>query len=643
MHALADVSAMAAARILAHRMVAMLVLVGALAGIVNASAGAASLRGPRGIVPVHGRARMPFGSLGAEGPRARNISPSSSIAQLVYQGGPVMRSNRVYTIFWQPTLLLGANAFPGGYETVLEEYFTRVVHASESSSESFGNIYSVGTEYYEQEGPGTARRYIEGRTSFPSGDGVLDTNAFPAKECVDEAEPVCLTDAQLQEQIETVIKSKKWTTGPGSIFFLYTPQNVGSCFEAGAESSINKCAYSYYCAYHNAFLTGSREEVIYANIPYGAVPGCDNLARPEGSVAGPAIDDSSHEHNEAITDPTGRGWWDNWGSEETNAVFGFEIGDLCVLPTWEATYGPLASGSTAYSTPGAFNQVIDGGHYLLQQEWSNAATEAGGGCEQRLVPAAFTMTPSTGAAASEPVSFDGSASGGGGTTAVEWHWSFGDGQTASSGSPTVSHTYVSSGVYVVTLTVSDAYGDSNTASRSVAVGPAPSSSTTTTTTTVTTPAPAPPPAITVTTTTPAPPAPAPLAFTASQLSGLLGLPRNGAKLSGLGTISLGHAECPPACGVTLSLVASVPTKAHGRTVVKQVKIGSVSLTIASKGTGTLAITLTAKGRALLRKMRRLACKLTVAVQGQEGGVWTISRSLRLTSSAGVARHARRRR
>lgn len=610
------------------------------AGTASAAGSVSTLRGPRGVVPARSHAQHLFGPYGLTAPHLQGVSPTSAFAQLVYQGGSVMRSNRIYTIFWQPsTLPLGVSAFPTSpsYKKVIEEYFARVAHASESTPEAFGDVYSVSTEYYEQTGPNVARNYIQNRTTYPLGDVLLDEKSFPAKECSDESDktpgtylPVCLTDRQLQLEIEAVIKTQLWTTGPNSIFFIYTPQGTGSCFEGGVESSTNKCAYTYYCAYHNAFLTGSREEVIYANIPYAATPNCDNGARPENSVAGPAIDTSSHEHNEAITDPTGRGWWDNWGSEETNAVFGFEIGDLCVLPTWEATYGPLASGSTAYSTPGAFNQVIDGGHYLLQQEWSNAATEAGGGCEQRLVPAAFTMTPSTGAAASEPVSFDGSASGGGGTTVVEWRWSFGDSQTASSGGPTVTHTYANSGIYDVVLTVKDAYGDTNTISRSVAVGAAPSSGTNTTTTTVTTVAPPPPPAATATTTPPAPSPPAPLAFTANQLAGLIGLPHNGKTLSGLGTISLGHAECPPACGVTLKLYTKVRTTKHHRTTVKQVLIGSLHTTIAAKGTGGLALTLNAKGRALLRKSHPLACRLLVSVEGQEGGTWQIVRSLTLT-------------
>ena len=197
-----------------------------------------------------------------------------------------------------------------------------------------------------------------------------------------------------------------------------------------------------------------------------------------------------------------------------------------------------------------------------------------------------------------------------------------------------SHTYAQPGSYRVTLTAFDEYGNTNTHTATVEVGAVPPAVGPTST-----PAPAAPPTNTVTVTTPPPPI---MAYTATQLAQKLGLPANGKTLSGLGTISLGHAECPPACGVTLQLYATIRTTKHHRTTVKQVLIGSLHTTIAAKGTGSLALTLNARGRALLRKKHTLPCKLSVSVEGQEGGVWTISRSLRLTSTAGVARRARRR-
>lgn len=70
--------------------------------------------------------------------------------------------------------------------------------------------------------------------------------------------------------------------------------------------------------------------------------------------------------------------------------------------------------------------------------------------------ASFTDTPAT---AGSPSTFDASAS-----TAspeqsvVEYDWSFGDGTSAQSALPTISHTYATAGSYTVTLTVTDSAG-----------------------------------------------------------------------------------------------------------------------------------------------------------------------------------------
>jgi hypothetical protein len=56
-----------------------------------------------------------------------------------------------------------------------------------------------------------------------------------------------------------------------------------------------------------------------------------------------------------ITDEQGNAWYDLQGAEN---------GDKCA---WN--FG-TATGSTQY---GAYNQTINGGHYELQQEWSNAS------------------------------------------------------------------------------------------------------------------------------------------------------------------------------------------------------------------------------------------------------------------------------
>jgi hypothetical protein len=87
---------------------------------------------------------------------------------------------------------------------------------------------------------------------------------------------------------------------------------------------------------------------------------------PDGDTV---ISPTSHEVNELITNPdnngfTASGWFD---------VAGFENGDECNF-----VYG------TVQGTPGQFfNQVINGNHYLTQEEFSNTSFfNSGGGCLQ---------------------------------------------------------------------------------------------------------------------------------------------------------------------------------------------------------------------------------------------------------------------
>ncbi len=408
-----------------------------------------------------------------------------------------MHTNRVYTIFWKPSLLpTGVDSFQAspGYEDTVNAYFERVAH----DSHKFSDAYSVATQYYSG-----ANNHIEYASSF--GGSAMDSNPFPASECKDEQPEagesiklkVCLTTQQLEEQIASVVEAQGWTVGSESIFFLYTPEGVGSCFAAGEEASKGgECAYTYYCAYHDNFTPHS-EEVIWANMPYEQTETCDDGAEPEGSDAGPAIDATSHEHNEAISDPTGTSWWDSeGGSEEVNPDYGEEMADLCDFAEASLTYGSLLEGSTGYDTPAAFNQAIDGHHYLLQQEWSDAAGapvagKTPGACAQLLLPAVFT--PRADASANAPTQFDGSASGIPGEDPVaRYSWEFGDGASGVGEAPV--HTYASPGEYIVTLTVEDARGNTNTRSEQVDVAAEVTTTTTSTTTSST-------PSTTTTTTT----------------------------------------------------------------------------------------------------------------------------------------------
>ncbi len=243
----------------------------------------------------------------------------------------------------------GPLSFDSGYESLIDRYFTDVAHDSGSST----NVYSAATQYSDGYG---AIRY---QATF--GGSYVDHDPLPAKTCDDGQNSSCFIDTQLRTEIQRVLTRKGWHGGTDNLFFVMTPDGVGSCL----DSLGGQCASNYYCAYHNDFTDSSSEPVLYANEPYQAtISGCDSESAPNGGDADTTINTISHEQNEAVTDPFGDAWWANDGSEDEEA-------DLCAWSFGAALGG---SGDTAY------NQVINGDHYWLQQEYSNAD----GGCVQHL-------------------------------------------------------------------------------------------------------------------------------------------------------------------------------------------------------------------------------------------------------------------
>jgi hypothetical protein len=263
----------------------------------------------------------------------------------------VLHQSTVHAIFWIPS----GYSVSTNYESLIDGFFQNVADASGRSD----NDYSVAAQYSDTSGPGAYD------VSF--GRPVVDTDPFPANGCTDGPLPVCLTDAQVQTEIDKVIAANGWQAGLSNEFFIFTPPPVGSCF----DSSSTLCAYSYYCAYHGSFTSGlGNGTVVYANLPYAAQPAaptsCDTGARPNGDDADPEVNLISHEQIESITDPLLNAWYDNSGSE---------IADKCV---WN--FGP---------NPGD-NEQIGTGHYNLQEEWSNRtfdpSTGEEGACVQRDMP-----------------------------------------------------------------------------------------------------------------------------------------------------------------------------------------------------------------------------------------------------------------
>ncbi len=350
---------------------------------------------------------------------------AAELAAVPYGGGPVLHSNRTHVIFWQPE---GSGlTFDPGYETLIEGFLRNVAAASRSPA----NIYGLTGQYADRAGPAVyASTY---------GGAVVAGDPLPHNGCVEPAATgpgwsVCLTDEQLQREIEHVVRSYHLPTGPTDIYFLVTPNGLGDCAYTGSDSCALGGDINGYCGYHSQTDDGL---VLYAVIPYNAIPGhCQSEnPRPNGSAADPAISTISHEQSEMITDPLGNAWID--------AGSGDEIGDLCLT-----SFGPPIGGSGM----SAWNENINGGHYFLQEEWSNH----NGGCEARAQSDRIGFRAGLTGGRSLSVGFVAHGSDPQGRILV-YRWFFGDGHSATGWRAV--HRYGRIGVYRAILRTTDSWGN----------------------------------------------------------------------------------------------------------------------------------------------------------------------------------------
>ena len=317
-----------------------------LVSAAAASGSASRAHGPiMGVVP-HANAHAHVPAL------AKALTALGPSDNLVYNGGPVMHTNTVYAIYWFPS---GYTLSPT-YENTINQYFTDVAAASGGNS----NVYSVATQYYDTTGP------IQYHSTFAG--SVVATDPFPTPNGCDDsyppkgipADPVCLTDAQLQTEIQNVVTAHGWHGGLGNIFFLFTPSGVGSCADGTPAASGGECSTNIFCAYHSYFVDSNSEALIYANEPY-EFNGCNDTTDGQGFPNDPHADTTistiSHEHNEAITDPLTDPSNEAWINPSGN-----ENGDLCAY-TYGSALGQIGGQN--------YNQVINGHDYSVQQEWSN--------------------------------------------------------------------------------------------------------------------------------------------------------------------------------------------------------------------------------------------------------------------------------
>jgi hypothetical protein len=286
---------------------------------------------------------------------------------MTHQTGPLV----ITPIFWDPA----GHPMSPAYKEIITSYLSDVALASGSPT----NVYSVANEYFG----------INGQIHYNIGLGtpINDTNGLPKDGCqlagIDRkgiyadgtGYNACLDDAQLQAEINSVTAARGLPHNFSNMYVLYLPKAVESCFFSGATNTnqnactINHLPSAAYCAYHNNSLSSA----VYANMvypiyesPVGFTCGTDArypvIESPNGNPdADVEISPTSHEINEAITDPDGEtGWGDSSGNEN---------GDDCAY-IFGATNGQAGA---------LYNQTIAGQHFITQQEFSNNVFFASGG------------------------------------------------------------------------------------------------------------------------------------------------------------------------------------------------------------------------------------------------------------------------
>ncbi len=350
-----------------------------------------------------GACPAPAGASGTT-PPASPYDPNGSPPLVYHSGGSVMGASAAVTvtpIFWAPA----GFSFPSTYKSLITQFLTDVAHDSGTSTNVFSNLEQYtngsGTHILYDLTAGTA---IDDTTAYPTSGGCSpdsgqvypDTSGYSA----------CLTDAQLQTELASVLATHSLTSDGAHLYLLLLPKGVESCFETQDNTQGGECTLSpqggAFCGYHS--YAGS---TLYADLPYavedlgnhtcssdgGKLQGGGSVGNqsPNGNLdADTLIGIASHEINEAITDPNGNAWYDG---------VGYEIGDDCAY-----IYG---DSSTFGGSAGAkYNQTINGHHYFIQEEFSNQnyAAHSSNACVQSALPSStvtFNANGGTGSMAAQ--------------------------------------------------------------------------------------------------------------------------------------------------------------------------------------------------------------------------------------------------
>src|SRR5690349_1346981 len=155
---------------------------------------------------------------------------------VTYHGAQVMAHGvTVHTIFWGPNGSFDGSPRQGvpGYEALIERFFTDVARDSGRKS----NVLSTLIQYAQGRRPGAITPGKYAISYSKSKDNVIDTRPYPSKgRCTSPRRSIhkCVTDAQLQREINRVIEQTHAKRGLTQLWFVFTPPKVDECISRNA-------------------------------------------------------------------------------------------------------------------------------------------------------------------------------------------------------------------------------------------------------------------------------------------------------------------------------------------------------------------------------------------------------------------------
>jgi PKD repeat protein len=415
-------------------------------------------------------------------------APLPATALCFQPGGHVLHSNETFALYWDPLKLYWEST-----RDTIDQFLQDVATASQDPLQKLGSPYAVTTQY--SDGGGRAMN----NSSY--GGAITDfSTQYPANGCpVSGTNPVggpyyepmpnltCLTDAQIQGEIVHMITANGLPYGGNQIFMLMTPPGVRVCLDGAG----NDCSLDEMCAYHSVIQLNG-QLIPYVVQPWIALAkggasndpvGCDetDIKQPSGAhgfavwAGERTVTALSAAHIDAITDPYLNGWYSETGYESS------DNGQFPSIISWGcqplgAADDSVTLGTNNYEVQRTFN---NGGAASLLTAGGSGSPVAGGGTgpvmptdvEAPICASVVQLLPAfvspTNVQPGDAVALDGSTTVSSLDVAT-YSWSFGDGTTANTASPT--HVYSKTGVYNVTLTVTDRGGNTTSLTQPITIG-----------------------------------------------------------------------------------------------------------------------------------------------------------------------------